>query len=101
MTPTIPSVFPFKVGDTLLLERQTIYAQKQQSYKQTTRTIAEVEPLDSDRARVCFKESKNSYLLYLTYNGGAEVTNKHSRYEVHYHNGKPFAWHSIPLNQLD
>lgn len=102
MTPTIPSVFPFKVGDVLTLERQTIYYQRSQSFKETTRTIKTIEVgSDGDGAWVTFKESPKEYRLNLCYNGSAEVRNSKSRYEVQCLNGEAFAWHEIPLSELD
>lgn len=100
--PKIPSKFPFAVGDVVILERQTLYQQPTQSFKKTTRTIKEIN-VNPDRqsALVRFKESDNLYRLSLGYDGGAYVSNRNSRYELHYKNGKPFAWHNIPPSQLD
>lgn len=102
MTPTIPSVFPFKVGDVLTLERQTIYYQRSQSFKETTRTIKSIDvDADGEGAVVTFKESPNEYRLNLCYNGSAQIRGRKSRYEVQCLNGEVFAWHEIPLNELD
>jgi hypothetical protein len=102
MTPTFPTEFPFAVGDVLTLERQTIYYQRSQSFRETTRTIKTlIVDADGEGAEVVFKESPNTYHLNLCYNGNAEIRGAKSRYEVQRKNGEFFAWHEIPLSELD